>query len=54
MLLFFMLYELRNRIRKRAKCRGLMTVFTPVTKNSGGYSQEPRANIYALLILREY
>lgn len=43
MLLFSIINEPRNRIRKHAKCGNLLTVFTPATKNSGGYSQEPRA-----------
>jgi hypothetical protein len=51
---FFMLVELRNRIRRRAKCGNLLTVFTPAARTSGGYIQEPRAKTYALLILREY
>lgn len=54
MILLFMLDEPRNRIRKRAKCGNLLTEFTPATKTSGGYIQEPRAKTYALLILREY
>lgn len=54
MLLFFVLDEPRNRTREGAKCGNLLTVFIQATKNSGGFTQQPRAKAYALLILREY